>query len=63
MPAYEVVGDWAELSAVTDAASCWVHNAIVATGGGEIIGDPGRTNGALLSMRLRRGRRAVRRNG
>jgi hypothetical protein len=38
MPAYEVVGDWAELSAVTDAASCWVHNAIVATGGGEIIG-------------------------
>jgi hypothetical protein len=38
MPAYEVVGDWAEPSAVTDAASCWVHNAIVATGGGEIIG-------------------------
>ncbi|HXL60250.1 MAG TPA: hypothetical protein VN959_06190, partial [Mycobacterium sp.] len=37
MPSYEVVGDWADLSGVAGAACCWVHNAIVATDGGEII--------------------------
>lgn len=37
IPSYEVVGDWAELSAVPGAPSCWVHNAVVATDGGEII--------------------------
>jgi hypothetical protein len=37
MPSFEVHGDWAELSAVAGAASCWVHNAVVATDGGEII--------------------------
>ena len=36
-PPYEVVGDWADLSGVAGATSCWVHNAIVATDGGEII--------------------------
>ena len=38
IPSYEVVGDWADLSGVAGATSCWVHNAIVATGGGELIG-------------------------
>src|ERR1700722_8025714 len=38
IPNYAMVGDWANLSAVPGAASCWVHNAIVATDGGEIIG-------------------------
>jgi hypothetical protein len=38
IPTYTMVGDWADLSAVPGAASCWVHNAIVATDGGEIIG-------------------------
>lgn len=38
IPSYEVVGDWADLSGVAGATSCWVHNAIVATDGGEIIG-------------------------
>jgi hypothetical protein len=37
IPSYEVVGDWADLAGVAGAASCWVHNAIVATEGGEII--------------------------
>jgi hypothetical protein len=37
IPSFEVHGDWADLSAVAGAASCWVHNAIVATDGGEII--------------------------
>ena len=38
IPPYTMVGDWADLSAVPGAASCWVHNAVVATDGGEIIG-------------------------
>jgi hypothetical protein len=38
MPPYEVAGDWADLAAVPGAGACWVHNAIVATGGGELIG-------------------------
>jgi hypothetical protein len=38
IPSYQVVGDWADLSAVAGAASCWVHNAIVATDSGEVIG-------------------------
>jgi hypothetical protein len=38
MPAFDVLDDWADLSAVPGATSCWVHNAIVATGGGELIG-------------------------
>jgi hypothetical protein len=38
IPPYDVVGDWAELSAIPGAQSCWVHSAIVATEGGEIIG-------------------------
>jgi hypothetical protein len=38
IPPYKVVGDWAELAAVPGATSCWVHNAIVATSGGELIG-------------------------
>jgi hypothetical protein len=38
IPPYDVAGDWADLTAVPGAASCWVHNAIVATGGGELIG-------------------------
>jgi hypothetical protein len=38
IPPYQLVGDWADLSAVPGAGSCWVHNAVVATGGGEIIG-------------------------
>jgi hypothetical protein len=38
IPPYEVVGDWADLSAVPGAASCWVHNAVVANDGGEIFG-------------------------
>jgi hypothetical protein len=33
-----MTGNWAELSAVPNVDSCWVHNAIVATSGGEIIG-------------------------
>jgi hypothetical protein len=37
IPLYEVVGDWADLSSIPGADSCWVHNAIVATEGGEII--------------------------
>ena len=38
IPSYAVIGDWADLSAVPGAASCWVHDALVATDGGEIIG-------------------------
>ena len=38
IPPYELVGGWADLSAVPGASSCWVHNAVVATNGGEIIG-------------------------
>jgi hypothetical protein len=38
IPSYAVVGDWADLSGVAGATSCWVHNAIVTTDGGEIIG-------------------------
>lgn len=38
IPSYAVVGDWADLPAVPGAASCWVHNAIVATDRREIIG-------------------------
>jgi hypothetical protein len=38
IPPYDVIGGWANLSAVPGAESCWVHNAIVATEGGEIIG-------------------------
>lgn len=38
IPCYEEVGDWADLSKVPGAAACWVHNAVVATDGGEIIG-------------------------
>jgi hypothetical protein len=38
IPEYNVAGDWADLAAVPDSASCWVHNGIVATGGGEVIG-------------------------
>jgi hypothetical protein len=38
IPSYEMDADWAELSAVPGVASCWVHNAIVATDAGEIIG-------------------------
>jgi hypothetical protein len=38
IPSYDVRGDWADLSAVPGVDSCWVHNAIVATDGGEIIG-------------------------
>ena len=37
IPSYDTVGDWAQLAAVPDADSCWVHNAIVATEGGEVI--------------------------
>jgi hypothetical protein len=37
IPSYAVVGDWADLSGVAGAPSCWVHNAIVATDGDEII--------------------------
>ncbi|MBB5167349.1 hypothetical protein [Mycobacterium sp. AZCC_0083] len=37
-PPYDVTGDWADLSAVPRAASCWVHNAVVATDDGELIG-------------------------
>jgi hypothetical protein len=37
LPSYEVVGDWADLSGIAGTNSCWVHNAIVATDGGEII--------------------------
>jgi hypothetical protein len=38
LPEYTITGEWAGLSAVPDVSSCWVHNAIVATSGGEIIG-------------------------
>ena len=38
LPAVDVLGDWAHVSAVPGAARCWVHNAIVATGGDELIG-------------------------
>jgi hypothetical protein len=38
IPSYDVAGDWADLAAVPGAASCWVHNAVVATDGGELIG-------------------------
>jgi hypothetical protein len=38
VPAFEVLGEWAEVSAVRGSASCWVHNAIVASSAGEIIG-------------------------
>ncbi|QEN17041.1 hypothetical protein D3H54_06240 [Mycobacterium sp. ELW1] len=33
-----MLGAWAEVSAIPGSASCWVHNAIVVSGGGEIIG-------------------------
>ncbi|MDA8514766.1 hypothetical protein NNN64_22975, partial [Citrobacter sp. Igbk 14] len=38
IPPHEVISDWADLSAVPGATSCWVHNAVVATDTGEIIG-------------------------
>jgi hypothetical protein len=38
IPSHAVVGDWADLSVVPGAASCWVHKAVVATDDGEIIG-------------------------
>jgi hypothetical protein len=38
IPPHAAVGDWADLSAVPGAESCWVHNAIVATDSGEVIG-------------------------
>jgi hypothetical protein len=38
IPPYDVIGDWTDASAVPGAESCWVHNAIVATRSGEIIG-------------------------
>jgi hypothetical protein len=38
IPSYDVIGDWADVSAVPGADHCWVHNGIVATGGAELIG-------------------------
>jgi hypothetical protein len=38
IPPYDFLGDWADQAAVPGAASCWVHNAVVATHGGELIG-------------------------
>jgi hypothetical protein len=37
VPSYDVVGGWTDLSAIPGAASCWVHNALVTTDGGEVI--------------------------
>jgi hypothetical protein len=38
VPAFDVLGDWAEVSAIPGSTRCWVHSAVVATGRGEIIG-------------------------
>jgi hypothetical protein len=35
---YDMTFDWADLSAVPEAAGSWAHNGIVATGAGEVIG-------------------------
>ncbi|MDT5135416.1 MAG: hypothetical protein QOE41_4727, partial [Mycobacterium sp.] len=47
IPAHDVIGDWADLSAVPGGASCWVHNGIVATAGAELIGFHG---GQLVAL-------------
>ena len=60
LPSHEVVTDWADLSALPGAASCWVHNAIVATCGGELIGFHG---GQLIAFNRNGGARTVAKTG
>jgi hypothetical protein len=38
LPASDVAGDWADLSAVPRAGSSWAHSGLVATATGELIG-------------------------
>ena len=38
LPSYEFTSDWADLSAVPEAASSWAHNGLVVTASGELIG-------------------------
>lgn len=38
IPSHDIIGDWADLSAVPGADLCWVHNGIAATAGAELIG-------------------------
>ena len=38
MLVHDMTFDWADLSAVPEAASSWAHNGIVITGAGELIG-------------------------
>jgi hypothetical protein len=38
MPAFDIAGDWADLSAVAGAGSSWAHNGLVVTASGELIG-------------------------
>ena len=38
LPAFDVAGDWADLSAVPQAGSSWAHSGLVATANGELVG-------------------------
>jgi hypothetical protein len=38
MPLYDFTSDWADLSAVPDAATSWAHHGLVVTAAGELIG-------------------------
>jgi hypothetical protein len=38
MPIHDFTSDWADLSAIPDAATSWAHNGLVVTTGGELIG-------------------------
>ena len=38
LPSYDFTSDWADLSAVPDAATSWAHNGLVITADGELIG-------------------------
>ena len=38
MPTYDFTSDWADLSAVPDAATSWAHHGLVVTAAGELIG-------------------------
>src|ERR1700722_12589896 len=38
MPSHDFTSDWADLSAIPDAATSWAHNGLVVTEGGDLIG-------------------------
>jgi sugar lactone lactonase YvrE len=38
IPPHQVTTEWADLSAIPDAASSWAHNGLVATSSGELVG-------------------------